>query len=358
MTQSEEIRKAAGIIVYRLAGHGGSGPEPLFLLLRNARHGTWGFPKGHCEAGESLEETAARETMEETGLRRLELVPGFAKEIRYHTGPGEKGGSAKAVRFFLAQTGPGKDEGTVQPSSEHSEILWGDRKTARKTLQFDTLREILDCAYSAIAEHAKFENKDRRRALALLDSLSSPDDSWRKHSEKTSRVAQELAHEIAARRPRLPLDPEWIGTAALLHDIGRSRSHGTWHSLEGFRLLEEMQLEHLAKPCISHWLKGRPRSELEKEPFFTTDLLNELFGGLDLESITLSEKIIALSDSLVMHDRIVTIETRYREALNRYGDSSWMRENREISLRFLGELNALLDRPVYSIFGLEERSDK
>jgi ADP-ribose pyrophosphatase YjhB (NUDIX family) len=38
------------------------------LLIRN-RRGHWGLPKGHWEPGELLAETAAREVLEETGLK-------------------------------------------------------------------------------------------------------------------------------------------------------------------------------------------------------------------------------------------------------------------------------------------------
>jgi len=40
---------ASGIVVYTWSDH-----APRFLLLENARHHTWGFPKGHLEEGEDL----------------------------------------------------------------------------------------------------------------------------------------------------------------------------------------------------------------------------------------------------------------------------------------------------------------
>jgi diadenosine hexaphosphate hydrolase (ATP-forming) len=43
-------------------------PQGEVLLLRD-RMGFWVFPKGHLEAGETPEEAAVREVLEETGIR-------------------------------------------------------------------------------------------------------------------------------------------------------------------------------------------------------------------------------------------------------------------------------------------------
>lgn len=37
-------------------------------------YGKWTFPKGHIEKGEDIEETAARETLEELGLEQVRLL--------------------------------------------------------------------------------------------------------------------------------------------------------------------------------------------------------------------------------------------------------------------------------------------
>ncbi len=340
--------RAAGIILYRMIE---SGPE--FLLLRNARHGTWGFPKGHCECGEPADSTARRETVEETGMTIERFRTGFEKIVTYSIVPtGWKDEVTKSVVYFLAESHGSE----VDISDEHSQVLWEDRLAARRILQFDLLRELLDCAHSRIAELERFETDDLVRARSLLDELSRPDEPWLAHSKEVACVAGLMAREVVARRPELPVDPHWVEAAALLHDIGRSRSHGIYHSLEGFRLLEEKGLGHLSKACISHWLKGRSRKELEADSFFTPELLEELFGELKLEEFTLSEKLVALADSLVMSDQRVTVDKRYSDAMERYGVSSWMRDNLAISKRLLAETSALLEQPVYDLIGLKDGS--
>jgi bis(5'-nucleosidyl)-tetraphosphatase len=49
--------------------------------LKN-RRGSWGFPQGHKELGESELETLVREVREETGIRFLDVMS-YIGTIRY-----------------------------------------------------------------------------------------------------------------------------------------------------------------------------------------------------------------------------------------------------------------------------------
>lgn len=73
--------------------------ERQFLLIRNRRSAHWGFPKGHIEPGETKEETAIREVLEETGLN-IEIVSGFVKNSEYII----QGKIEKSVSIFLGKT--------------------------------------------------------------------------------------------------------------------------------------------------------------------------------------------------------------------------------------------------------------
>ena len=51
-----------------ILGAGGVVFGPLGVLLVRYRSGAWAFPKGHVEAGETLEQAAVREVQEEGGV--------------------------------------------------------------------------------------------------------------------------------------------------------------------------------------------------------------------------------------------------------------------------------------------------
>lgn len=78
------------------------GGVPHYLLVRakNQREGCHGFPKGHMEPGETEEQTALREILEETGLR-VHLLEGFRAVTEYPLPcPPD---TRKRVVFFLAE---------------------------------------------------------------------------------------------------------------------------------------------------------------------------------------------------------------------------------------------------------------
>jgi len=66
-----EVR-AAGGVVWRAAvladEHGDTRPAVEFVLVHRPRYDDWSFPKGKLDKGESFEEAALREVIEETGL--------------------------------------------------------------------------------------------------------------------------------------------------------------------------------------------------------------------------------------------------------------------------------------------------
>ncbi len=136
--------RACGIVLYQ----GNSGDE-RFLLLRNRKHGTWGFPKGHLEKGEMPIDGAEREAREETGLHKFKLNQSFRQTISYPVTVGQET-KEKQVTFFLAET----REKSVKISEEHDRFVWTSADDAEKTLQHDDLRGVLRAALQHLRENS------------------------------------------------------------------------------------------------------------------------------------------------------------------------------------------------------------
>lgn len=122
--------KSCGAVVYRIINE-----ELRFLLIKNKRSAHWGFPKGHVERGETNEQTAIREVLEETGIH-IRILPRFALKSEYSI----QGKVEKTVTIFLAST---KDVQTVIQKEEIDDYLWLNYDKAMETLRFANDRNIL-----------------------------------------------------------------------------------------------------------------------------------------------------------------------------------------------------------------------
>ena len=134
---------AAGILVWRT-----SGEEIEFLLVRNAKHGTWGFPKGHAQPGEDLVDAAIRETEEETGIRfaPVDLRPDFLDTCIYQP----KNTRWKRVFHFLPIHGVPPFT-PFQVSGEHVEGSWKTEADALEVLTRQESRRALIRAVETLA---------------------------------------------------------------------------------------------------------------------------------------------------------------------------------------------------------------
>lgn len=112
--------------------------ENKFLLLQhNDDEGSWSFPKGHQEEGESREQTARREIFEETGI----LVSSFLDvplihEERYII----KRNAIKINDYFIAFV----DNMNVKiQESEIHQYKWCTFEEALATFQYESRKELL-----------------------------------------------------------------------------------------------------------------------------------------------------------------------------------------------------------------------
>ena len=132
--------RSAGFLIFHRR------PDPTdgirFLLLNYGRH--WDFAKGHVDAGESDFDAAVRELQEETGIRHIQPVEGFKKEISYFFRSSRHGLIKKTVIFFLAEV----SREDVILSEEHVgyEFLPFERAVQKST--FPAAKELLRAAHA------------------------------------------------------------------------------------------------------------------------------------------------------------------------------------------------------------------
>ena len=132
---------SAGAIVFREEN------GKIFYLILHYEEGHWGYPKGHIENRETIEETAGREIREETGITNLGFLDGFKEQTHYfyHNG---KERVFKTVTFLLARTSS-KD---VRLSFEHIGYEWLPFEEALEKITFKDEKQLLQKARSFISE--------------------------------------------------------------------------------------------------------------------------------------------------------------------------------------------------------------
>ena len=132
---------SAGIVLFRKEE-----TKKLFLLLHYPS-GHWDFVKGKMEKGESTQETAVRETKEETGITDVTFLDNFEEWIEYNFQ--YKGELVhKKVVFFLGETKTKE----VKISEEHLSYTWKEYNDAMEKTTFDNAKTILTKAQTLLSE--------------------------------------------------------------------------------------------------------------------------------------------------------------------------------------------------------------
>ena len=145
---------------------------------------------------------------------------------------------------------------------------------------------------------------DRDSALEILRK-NNVQENVIEHCTAVSELAVEIAKKIKARKHNI--DINFIETAALLHDIGRSRTHGIRHGIEGAEIMKDHPLH--ARVCERHLGGGIAKEEAVELGLPGRDYLPE----------TLEEKVICYADKLIDGNRRVTIEETIGKFRRRLG---------------------------------------
>jgi uncharacterized protein len=125
------------------------------------------------------------------------------------------------------------------------------------------------------------------------------------HCIAVAELAGKMAKQCGA-------DYELVVTGALLHDIGRAKTHGVDHAVVGAEMARRFGLdERIAKIIERHIGAGIPAEEAEKL-------------GLPRRGYvprTLEEKIVAHADNLIRHTTRITINESLNEMEKRLGSN-------------------------------------
>lgn len=123
------IRAAGGIVTRFVPG----GRVEVACIYREAR-GDWTFPKGKVEEGETFEQGALREVLEETGIHCR--VVRFVGTTNYT----HRKGKSKIVAYYLMRS----EEGEFEPNKEVDVLVWLRLEQVRAHLTWDRDQELFD----------------------------------------------------------------------------------------------------------------------------------------------------------------------------------------------------------------------
>ena len=169
---------------------------------------------------------------------------------------------------------------------------------------------------------------DRKFALDLLRNLKIQH-SVRRHSEKVADKALEIAKKIT----KANVDTNLLEIGGILHDIGRTKTHGFKHALIGGKILRERGFsDKLVRICETHILGGLDEEDSKKFGLPERDYL----------PLTLEEKIICLADKHMTGTKEVSIKERFDRWFQKYGRSKILLKSKNRIERIQKEIASLM----------------
>jgi len=168
--------------------------------------------------------------------------------------------------------------------------------------------------------------------------------AWVKHCLAVAETASRLA---CALESRYSIDRNFLWSAALLHDIGRSVTHDPiMHGVEGYKLLLKLGHEEEAFVCASHILFGLEASEA-------------LHFGLpahDFIPRTIEERLVPLVDLMMEGARPTPLDRRFSSLRKRYIGNSFLMARldraQETAMSFMIQLSEGIEESIEKIIGV------
>lgn len=132
-----------------------------------------------------------------------------------------------------------------------------------------------------------------------------------KHQSAVMKKALDLAYNIT----KAEVNPEIVRIGALVHDIGRYKTHDMSHGLEGGKLLRFLGFpEAIARIAETHSLAGLTPEEA----------VNFNLPAQDFCPSTIEEKLVCLADKYHMGTKKVSIEKRFEKWFIKYGETPFL----------------------------------
>lgn len=129
------------------------------------------------------------------------------------------------------------------------------------------------------------------------------------HCKAVSALAVKFAEACA--KKGLDVDVELVEVGALLHDIGRSKTHGVDHAVVGVEIAKSLNLPESIVVIIERHIGGGISSDEAKELGLPVK---------DYFPATLEEKLVAYADKLVDGSRVVPIERTIEQFSRKLGE--------------------------------------
>lgn len=144
----------------------------------------------------------------------------------------------------------------------------------------------------------KNDMNSRATALRILEDAGCSKNVI-EHCISVSNLAVDIARKLSL-KGKQP-DIELIEMGGLLHDLGRSRTHGIAHAVAGAVIARELELDERLVQII----KRHIGAGISAEEAVTLGLPED-----DYMPRTIEEKIVAHADNLIVGTRRITIEER------------------------------------------------